>query len=129
MTAGGHLLSIRGSLGGGFTPNVWVRTDLKLGQVQYTVGDWNADLTSDLIITTAGGSYQYMGQTNGVFVRNTWVRTDLPLGAVKYTVCHFGVQDDVIITTAGGSCRYMGQTNGVFVHPTRGCAPICRSGR
>ena len=41
---------------GGFTPNVWVRTDLPLNAVEYTSTDFNGDSNADLIITTASDS-------------------------------------------------------------------------
>ena len=69
----------------GFTPDVWVRRDLPLGKVDYFVGHFtDGGWEKDLIIQTAGGSYQYVGDHAGGFTANTWVRTDLPLGSVQY---------------------------------------------
>ena len=47
-------------------------------------GDFNGDGLDDLIIVTAGGSYEYLGLAGGGFTKNVWVRTDLTLGNVAY---------------------------------------------
>lgn len=76
-----------GGVFNGFTENVWVRHDLTLGSVDYFVGHFtDGGDPKDLIIVTAGGSYEYLGDTSstGGFTANAWVRTNLPLGSVQY---------------------------------------------
>jgi hypothetical protein len=73
-----------GLAAGGFTPNVWVRHDLPRGAVSYFPGDLTGDGRTDLVITTASGSYEYTGRAAGGFTPNVWVRHDLPLGAASY---------------------------------------------
>jgi len=116
-----------GLSGGGFVPNVWVRTDLTFGKVQYVTGDFNGDGITDLIIVTATGSYEYLGQSNGGFVANVWVRSDLTLGNVQYVTGSFSDDTgpksdgfdyfitDLIIVTNTGSYEYLGQVGGGFV--------------
>jgi hypothetical protein len=39
---------------------------------------------TDLIITTAGGSYEYLGLAGGGFTPNAWQSTALPLAQVAF---------------------------------------------
>jgi hypothetical protein len=73
-----------GKSGGGFTADVWVRTDLPRGSVSYVPSDFTGDFRTDLIISTASGSYEYLGKSGGGFTADAWVRTDLPSGAASY---------------------------------------------
>ncbi|HEX2672705.1 MAG TPA: hypothetical protein VHM25_17600, partial [Polyangiaceae bacterium] len=74
-----------GRAAGGFTPDVWVRNDLRLGGVDYAQGDYTGDSKSDVIILTGSGSYEYKGLAAGGFTPDVWVRNDLPLGSALYT--------------------------------------------
>lgn len=73
-----------GLAGSGFTPDVWTRTDLALGRVNYLARDFTGDGKDDLMIVTAGGSYEYLGSGTGGFTPDAWSRTDLPLGLVAH---------------------------------------------
>ena len=109
-----------GLLGGGFTPNVWTRTDLTLGNVDYVPADFSGDGDDDLIVTTASGSYEYLGTTSG-FTANVWQNNALTLNAVSYVA---GAFDDIvnaghlvnglIVTSASGSSEYTGLVGGGF---------------
>ncbi|HTA18734.1 MAG TPA: hypothetical protein VK989_05555, partial [Polyangia bacterium] len=79
-------------------------------------GDYNGDGTDDLIIVTAGGSYEYLGVTGGGFTPNVWVRNDLTLGHVAFIPGRFHGPGptDVLIVTAGGTYEYEGKSGGGF---------------
>jgi hypothetical protein len=80
------------------------------------VGDFNGDTRDDVIIVTAGGSFEYTGLAAGSFTPNVWVRNDLPVNLTGYFVGDFNGDGraDVIIVTAGGSFEYTGLAAGGF---------------
>jgi hypothetical protein len=106
-----------GEFTGGFTPNVWARTDLPSTSTAFTVGNFNGspggDACDDIIITTNRGSFYYLGQKAGGFTPTNWQRTDLPLGLVSFVPGDFNGDgaEDLIITTPGGSYEYAGSTS------------------
>jgi hypothetical protein len=80
-------------------------------------GDFNGDGRDDLIIVTAGGSYEYLGLAGGGFTPTSWVRNDLTLGHVAYVPGKFhgaGTPTDLLIITAGGTYEYQGLAGGGF---------------
>jgi len=83
--------------------------------ILFTPGDFNGDGYTDVIITTAGGSYWYY--STGVGTWNVaYTRTDLPLNAVEYVTGDFNgdTKTDVIITTASGSYWYYSTGTGTW---------------
>ena len=101
----------KGNIGraSGFTPNVWVRTDLALGNVAYVSGHFTGP-GIDLFITTASGTYLYQNIGGPWYKPNVYVRTDWKLGQVKITRGHFiGGPDSFIVTVASGSYEYTGK--------------------
>ena len=76
---------------GGFQANVWQSPNFTLGSVIFTAGDFNGDGSSDLIITNASGSSEYLGThgSGGITLSSAFVRPDLVLGDVGYTAGDF----------------------------------------
>lgn len=109
-------------IGGNFTRDVWLRTNLTPNRTQLTVGYFHAEAGNtppeDVIITTDSGSYLYTGKPGGGFTANVWTRTDLTKGTVAFFPGNFdgvrGTVNDVIITRSGGSYEYLGTASGVF---------------
>jgi hypothetical protein len=77
---------------GRFQPDVYVRTDLPLGAVQYVPGDFDGDGKTDLMVVTRDGSSEYLATGNGQFNPDIYVRTDLPIEAVQYTTGRFNIE-------------------------------------
>jgi hypothetical protein len=105
-----------GLASGGFTPNVWVRNDLTVGNTTYIPGDFNGDGITDIIIMNASGSYEYTGLASGGFTPNVWVRNDLTIGNTSYIPGDFNGDrvTDVIIVNSSGSYEYTGLASGGF---------------
>jgi hypothetical protein len=110
-----------GVAGGGFTPSVWARSDLTLGHLdtpntRYVAGDFNGDGKTDVIVTTASGSFEYTG-LQGMFLESAgWQNYSLVINQVAFTPGDFdgdGVTD-IIITTSLGSSEWTGSVTGGF---------------
>lgn len=106
-----------GKSDGSFIENAYVRTDLPLGEVDYTPGDYNGDGRTDLLITTRSGSYVYLGKSTPGFIPDVYTRRDLTLGHVRYTPGDFNGdgRTDLVITTPSGSFVYLGKADGSFI--------------
>jgi hypothetical protein len=76
--------------------------------VIYTPGDFDGDGLTDLIVTTAIGSYWYFSNGDGNWNTSIYNRSDLTLGTVAFTPGDFDGdgKTDLIITTANGSFWY-----------------------
>jgi hypothetical protein len=100
----------------------YTRSDLPIGVATYTIGDFNGDGKSDMIIVTPSGSYWYFStSSNGVgsWNANVYVRTDLPLQSVAYTAADMDGdgKTDLIITDASGSYWYFSNGDGTWKTP------------
>jgi len=86
--------------------------------VAYVPGDFNGDGKTDLVITTATGSYWYFSNGNGTF-SNPYTRADLPLGSVAYVPGDFNGdgKTDLVVTTVTGSYWYFSNGDGTFSNP------------
>jgi hypothetical protein len=94
--------------------------------VMYTPGDFNGDGKTDLVITTANGSFWYFSNGNGTW-SVPYTRSDLPLGAVSFTPGDFNGdgKTDLVITTVNGSFWYFSNGNGTWTVPyTRSDLPL-----
>jgi RHS repeat-associated protein len=91
------------------------RSDLSLGKVQFTTGDFNGDGKTDIIATTASGSYWYhsSGTGNSYQIYYANLRADLHLGEVQFTPGDFNGdgKTDLIYTTSAGSYWYISDGN------------------
>jgi len=111
-TASGSYWYISTGVGNNYVPyQPYYRTDLPLGKVQYVPGDFNGDGKTDLVITTASGSYWYLstGEGNEYKPYQPYYRTDLTFGKVQYVPGDFNGdgKTDLVITTASGSYWYL----------------------
>jgi hypothetical protein len=115
VTAGGSS-EYTGLGSGGFTPNVWVRNDLTLGNTIYVPGDFNGDGRTDLIIVNSSGSFEYTGLAAGGFTPDVWVRNDLTNSNTSYIPGDFNGdgRTDLIIVNSSGSYEYTGLAAGGF---------------
>ena len=95
-----------------------VRSDLPLGSVGFTPGDFNGDGKTDLVIATASGSYWYFSYGNGSWLE-AYTRNDLPFGDVAYTPGDFNGdgKTDLVITIASGSYWYYSNGDGTWGKP------------
>jgi len=95
------------------------RSDLPRGNVRYTPGDFNGDGRTDLVVTTALGSFFYIAKTTpGQWDTTSFPsRPDLPLTNASFTPADFDGdgKTDLIVTTSAGSFFYYskGIVNGV----------------
>ncbi|HXI59800.1 MAG TPA: VCBS repeat-containing protein [Polyangia bacterium] len=92
----------------------------------YVPGDFNHDGRTDLVITTASGSYWYFSNGDGSW-SVPYSRGDLPLGAVSYVPGDFNGDGytDLVITTASGSYLYLSNGDGTWRTPySRGDLPL-----
>lgn len=85
------------------------RLDLPLGTVRYTTADFNGDGKTDLIITTATGSYWYVSGGLGIWNEGVFPsRPDLRLDNTLYAPGDFNKDGlgDLIISAPTGSYWY-----------------------
>lgn len=75
----------------------------------------NGDGKTDVIVTTASGSYWYYSTGTGTW-NPAYTRTDLPLGSVSFVPGDFNgdLKADVIITAASGSSWYYSTGTGTW---------------
>ncbi|HYH02340.1 MAG TPA: FG-GAP-like repeat-containing protein, partial [Bacillota bacterium] len=85
------------------------RSDLKLGSVQYTPGDYNGDGKTDIIVTTSIGSLWYLSVEDGGPNYQPYYRSDLKLGQIEFNPGDFNGdgKTDLLATSSSGSLWYI----------------------
>jgi hypothetical protein len=121
-SAGSYLYTGKASTGGAsccFNANVWTNTTaaFRRGTLSFSVGNFDADGTSDFIATTTAGSYLYLGTagsgaTGGFSSSPVWsdtsLKNDVYPNVVRIVVGNFnGVgADDFIVQKSNGAFLY-----------------------
>jgi hypothetical protein len=104
----------------------WIAQQTGRGRLRYTAGNFDGDSDTDLVITTASGSYWYFSSGDGSWTY-PYTRTDLPFGEAEYTPGDFNGdgKTDLVITTASGSYWYFSNGDGTWSVPyTRHDLPL-----
>jgi RHS repeat-associated protein len=120
-TSAGSYWLLSNNIGNTYSPvTVHYRSDLSLGKAQFTPGDFNGDGKTDIIATTAGGSYWYhsVGTGNSYQMCIAGLRGDLHYGQVQFTPGDFNGdgKTDLIYTTSAASYWYISDGNGESYH-------------
>jgi hypothetical protein len=104
------------STGDGFVPNVMVRNDWQLGQVELVAGDFDGDGGTDLLVVGPNGASEYMSTLDGQFQPDVWVRSDWVKGSVQFFPGDFDGNGttDLMVVTQSGSDVFIAKGDGQF---------------